>query len=100
MTAASYNFGRLPFMRPAGPHMPVSEPYVCIPPALVIRDRDGASWTLGFRRGATSTGEYEFDAVRNGIDTGETACRIEYRAGKVRIFGADGWRTWNGRTFI
>ena len=96
----SYDFARLPFMRPAGPTMPVTESYVCVPPALVIRDNEGASWTLGFRRGETSTGEFEFDVVRNGVDTGETACRIEKRAGKIRIFGAAGWRTWTGKTFI
>ena len=98
MTA--YNLKRLPFMKAAGPHMPVTESYVCVPPALVIRDRDGASWTLGFRHAGHRTGEFEFDVVRNGVDTGETACRIEYRAGRVRIYGSDRWRTWNGKSFI
>lgn len=101
MNAHAYNLTRLPFMKAAGPTMPISETYVVVPPALVIRDSEGNSWTLGFRRGETSTGEFEFDVVRNGVDTGETACRIEYRAGnRVRIFGAAGWRTWNGKTFI
>lgn len=96
-----YSFEKFPFMRPAGEHMPVTEPYVVIPPALVIRDSEGALWTLGFERGAFwTTGEFEFDVIRNGAKTGEFACRIEYRRGKVRIFGEAGWRTWNGRTFI
>jgi hypothetical protein len=98
---ASYNLQRFPFMKPQGPHMPVTEAYVAIPPALVIRDDEGALWTLGFDRGASwRTGEYEFDVIRNGVKTGEHACRIEFRKNKVSIFGEAGWRTWNGRTFI
>jgi len=43
---------------------------------------------------------------RNGRKTGEFARVIEFavRDGrgnrKVRIWGADGWRTWNGRMFV
>lgn len=96
----AYNVGQLPFMKPAGPHMPVSEGYCCIPPALVIRDNEGALWTLGFDQGGWRTGEFEYDVVRNARKTGEHACRIEFRGGKVRIFGAAGWRTWNGRSFV
>jgi hypothetical protein len=96
-----YDLNRFAFMRPQGPHMPVTESYVVIPPALVIRDSENALWTLGFDRGATwRTGEYEFDVIRNGVKTGEHACRIEYRRGKVRIFGEAGWRSWNGRMFV
>jgi len=95
-----YDLRQFPFMKPQGPHMPVSEAYVCIPPALVITDGEGALWTLGFDQGGWRTGEFEFDVVRNGRKTGEHACRIEYRGGRVRIFGEAGWRTWNGRTFI
>ena len=95
-----YSFEKFPFMRPQGPHVPVSEAYVAIPPALVIRDNEGALWTLGFDQGGWRSGEFEYDVVRNGRKTGEHACRIEFRGGKVRIFGNEGWRTWNGRTFI
>lgn len=80
--------------------MPVTEGYVAIPPALVIRDNEGALWTLGFDQGGWRTGEFEYDVVRNGSVTGEHACRIEFRGGMVRIFGDAGWRTWNGRVFI
>lgn len=100
MQTQLYSLKRFPFMAPQGPHMPVTEPYVAIPPALVIRDGEGALWTLGFDQGEWRTGEFEYDVVRNGAKTGEHACRIEYRGGKVRIFGAAGWRTWSGRTFI
>jgi hypothetical protein len=95
-----YSLQRFPFMRPQGPHMPVTEAYVSIPPALVIRDDTGALWTLGFDQGDWRTGEFEYDVVRNGVKTGEFACRIEFRKGRVRIFGSAGWRCWNGRTFI
>ena len=100
--APHYSFEKYPFMKPLGPTMPVSDGYVCIPNALVINDSEGALWTLGFDRGAHwQCGEYEFDVIRNGVKTGENACRIEYGGNKIRIFGQDGgWRTWNGRTFI
>lgn len=95
-----YSFKRFPFMKPQGEHVPVTEAYVCIPPALVIRDSGGNLWTLGFDQGGWRTGEYEYDVVRNGMKTGEFACRIEYRNGKVRIYGADRWRVWAGTRFI
>lgn len=95
-----YSFKIFPFMRPRGEHMPVTESSVSIPPALVIQDSEGALWTLGFDQGGWRTGEYEYDVVRNGKKTGEKACRIEYRSGKVRIYGADRWRVWTGTRFI
>lgn len=99
--APGYSLRRFPFMAPAGPHMPVTESYVVCPPALVIRDNEGALWTLGFDQGSTwHTGEFEYDVVRNGRKTGEHACRIEYRGGRLRIFGEAGWRVWTGKTFI
>jgi hypothetical protein len=96
------------FMKPQGPHMPLTEASVCIPPALWIRDEEGALWTLGFDYSETEwrTGKYEYDVVRNGEKTGEFARNIEFSVppnGKVRvirIWGADGWRTWNGRRFV
>ena len=97
---AHYDVKLFPFMRPRGPHTPITESYVSIPPALVITDNEGALWTLGFDQGEWRTGEFEFDVVRNGRKTGEHACRIEFRAGRVRIFGTAGWRVWNGKTFI
>ena len=100
MSQPGYSIQQFPFMRPQGPHMPVTEGYVSCPPALVIRDDEGGLWTLGFDQGEWRTGEYEYDVVRNAKKTGEHACRIEYRGGKVRIFGAAGWRTWSGHSFI
>lgn len=95
------------FMRPQGPAMPITEAYVAIPPALWIRDEENALWTLGFDYSEAEwrTGKYEYDVVRNGEKTGEFARVIEYRNNSkgqkvVRIWGADGWRTWNGRRFV
>src|SRR5215475_10096188 len=92
-----YGFSRFPFMRPVGPHWPITEPYVCIPPALTIRDNEGAVWTLGFDYDEREwrTGKWEYDVVRNGRKTGEFARIIEFIRGKVKIWGADGWRTYN-----
>lgn len=84
-----------------------TEAYVCVPPAFLITDSDGAAWTLGSRYVDHGGGEFEFNVLRNDIDTGETAMRIEYRRGVVRIFGryAGGkgsWKTFsrNRRHFI
>jgi len=95
-----YSFRLFPFMRPQGLLMPATDAYVSIPPALVIRDNEGALWTLGFDQGGWRTGEYEYDVVRNGRKTGEHACRIEFRRAQVRIFGTAGWRVWNGHSFV
>jgi hypothetical protein len=101
MNLPDYNLKNLPFMRPVDPdRMPRTEPYVVSPPALQIRASNGDSFTLGFTPGDWATGEFEYDVVYNGRKTGEFACRIECRGGKIRIFGRAGWRTWNGKTFI
>ncbi len=103
--AQQYNLnpaGRFSFMRPQGPSMPITEAYVSIPPALWIRDNENALWTLGFDydERAWRTGKYEYDVVRNGVNVGEFARIIEFRKGKVKIWGADGWRIWNGKQFV
>lgn len=97
-----YSFRQFGFMRPQGPHMPITEPYVSIPPALVIRDNEGAVWTLGFDYSEAEwrTGKWEYDVVRNGRKTDAFAQVVEFRKGKVIIYGADGRRVWNGRCFI
>ena len=108
------NRGIFAFMRPQGPHMPITEAYVSIPPALWIRDDENALWTLGFDYDEREWrgGKYEYDVVRNGRKTGEFARVIEFRKPPgnnnsprvIRIFGAHGgsacWRTYNGRVFV
>jgi hypothetical protein len=101
-----YNPAQCGFMAPDEDFVPQSEPGTVCPPALVIRDKENALWTLGFDQGSHwTTGEFEFDVVRNMRKTGARACRIEKLSnGYVRIFGScDGsrqWRTWNGREFV
>jgi len=75
-----------------------TESYVVIPPALIITDSDGATWTLGTEYNV----HMEFNVLRNDKDTGEFASRIEYQRGVLRIYGRDGWRTFsrNRRHFI
>jgi hypothetical protein len=36
----------------------------------------------------------------NSTETGEFASRIERRNGRIRIFARDGWKIWNGKSFI
>lgn len=101
-----YDLKRFPFMKPQGPHMPITETYVSIPPALCIRDNENALWTLGFDYDEREwrTGKWEYDVVRNGVKTGDFARTIEYRSEglsrTVRIWGAEGWRTFNGKQFV
>jgi hypothetical protein len=76
-----------------------SENYVEIPPAFVITDETGAMWSFGTEY-TLHNGEFEFNVIRNDVDTGEVAKRIVYRQGKVRIFGRDGWRQWTGKSFV
>lgn len=106
-TLRTYSLKRFPFMAPQGPHMPITEASVCVPPALWVRDSEDTLWTLGFDYDEREwrTGMLEYDVVRNGVKTGEFArvieCSVNSRGTKVvRIWGADGWRTWNGRRFV
>lgn len=97
-----YDLKTFEHFKPQGPHMPITESYVCIPPALWIRDEENALWTLGFDYDEREWrgGKYEYDIVRNGRKTGEFGRIIEFRKNKIRIWGAEGWRTWNGRSFV
>jgi hypothetical protein len=78
-----------------------TENYVEIPPAHLITDSDGAMWTFGTQY-AEHNNEYEFNVLRNDIDTGEMAKRIIYTKGVVTIFGSNGWKRFsrNRRHFI
>lgn len=71
-----------------------SESYVEIPPAFIITDSDGAAWTFGTNY-AQHNGEYEFNVMRNDVDTGEVAKRIVYQKGVVKIFGHYGWKSFS-----
>jgi hypothetical protein len=108
---SGYDTNHFDYMRSVGPEIPPTESYVTIPPALYIRTPRRVEmlgshfdiqdvWTIGFIRRTEDVREWEFDVLRNGQSVGEWASRIEYRGGRLRIFGSDGWRTWSGRTFI
>ncbi len=74
-----------------------TQPYVTIPPALIITDSNGATWTLGFHY-VQNRGQFFFNVLRNDIDTGEHASRVEYRKGKIRIWASDGTqKVWTER---
>lgn len=76
-----------------------TENYVEIPPAAVITDSEGATWTLGTQYEQHGA-ELQFNVLRNDVDTTEMASRVVYQRGKVRIFGRNGWRVWTGKTFV
>jgi len=74
-----------------------TQPYVSIPPALIITDSNGATWTLGFSY-VLNRGQFFFNVLRNDVDTGELASNIEYRQGKIRIRCSDGTqKVWRER---
>lgn len=90
----------LSYMRPHGLQTHITEEYVSSPPALIIVDETGAVWTLGFEQITGPRGEYAFPVLRNGLPVGEYASRIERRGGKIRIFTANGFKRWSGRSFV
>jgi len=89
-----------PYMVRRGEQLHVSEDSVSSPPALAITDERGDLWCLGFRYGAAPRGEFAFNVLRNGEETGEIASRIERRGGRIRIFTASGWKRWTGSAFV
>ena len=73
-----------------------TENYVCIPPALIITDYNGATWTFG-NEYLNLGWAYYINVLRNDVDTGEFAARIEYHRGRVRIWTQQGWKVWTER---
>jgi len=73
-----------------------TEAYVEIPPAYIITDSSGATWTLGTEYVQKGWCFY-FNVLRNDVDTGELACKILYQRGRVRIFSPEGWKVWTCR---
>lgn len=89
-----------PWMVVQGEQTHVTENYVAVPPALHLTDAAGARWTLGFHaaeKGQSPQGEFAFAVLRNGIDTGAIASRLELKNGMVRCFTRRGWKRWLGR---
>jgi hypothetical protein len=81
----------------------ITENYVSSPPALWIHNERGDVFTLGAARlmyqADAPQGEFAFEIMKNGSNTGTFASRIERRNGKIRAFTRQGWRTWTGNTF-
>jgi hypothetical protein len=93
----------LSFMTRQGEQMHITEAYVSSPPALVLTDPIGDVWCIGFNQaphGRVPSGEFAYNVLRNGLETGEFASRIEMRNRRIRIFTADGWKRWTGVSFI
>lgn len=90
----------LSYMLPPPQQTHITEEYVSSPPALVIVDEAGAVWTLGMQPAVGPRGEYAFAVLRNGVETGEFASRIERKRGKIRIFTLTGWKQFTGRSFF
>lgn len=82
------------------PQFYITEEYVSSPPAVRIVDETGACWTLGFKLGEPPRGEFAFNVMRDGVDTGVYASRIERRSGRIRALTRDGWKVWNGKSFF
>jgi hypothetical protein len=81
----------------------ITESYVSTPPALWIHDEWGDVWTLGTeyqQQRDAPNGEFSFNILRNGQQTGLFASRIERRNKKVRAWTRQGWRTWSGSQFL
>src|SRR5215469_8674818 len=84
-----------------------TEKYVSIPPAFIITDESGGTWTFGGEYGRIGTGRYErfvFSVTRNDVNLGELAERIEFMAtrsnprGTVIIYGPSyGRKVWDPR---
>jgi hypothetical protein len=91
------------YMFPEQEQKYVTESYVSSPPAARVTDERNDVFTLGYVyqvQRDSPRGEYAFNVLRNGCDTGEYASRIERRNGKVRIFTRNGWKVWNFRSFV
>jgi len=93
----------LSYMVPHSPQTHITEDYVSSPPGLIIVDERGAYWTLGLQyqwlRDAPE-GEFAFNVLRNGRETGVFASRIERRKGKIRVLQRGGtYLYWNGQSF-
>jgi hypothetical protein len=81
----------------------ITEPYVVSPPAAYIISEDRRTFTLGFRMKELDKlkGTYLFNILVDGYDSGEYASKIEKKDHRVRILTRDeGWKYWNGKSFV
>lgn len=89
-----------PWMVQQGEQGHITENYISVPPALHLTDTAGVRWTFGFQTAPeqqSPRGEFAFNVLRDGVDTGLIASRLELRNGLVRAFTRHGWKRWLGR---
>lgn len=79
-----------------------SENGTVVPPAYQVTDSQGGQWSLGNEYAYKRDGYLEFNVIRNDVDMGVVAERIEVKDGKIWIYGSDGWRHWSyhGNAFV
>lgn len=75
-----------------------TETYVEVPPALIITDERGDVWSLGLQY-VFHGQRLLYNVICNDLDMGEMAEKIVFD-GRVKIYGAERWKIWNGRAFI
>jgi hypothetical protein len=93
----------LEYMLPEKEQKYITESYVVSPPAARITDERNDVWSLGYMYQKLSdapNGEFAFNVLKNGCETGEFASRIERRNGKIRIFTRNGYKIFNGKSFV
>jgi hypothetical protein len=76
---------------------------VTSPPAASIIDRENNCWILGLNlapRAKCPNGQYAYGVLRNGRYMGEDASVIEMRGGRIRIYTYEGYKRFNGHTFV
>lgn len=101
-------YGRVSHYVPAyafrdGEQVHITETYVTSPPAAHIDDLYGNTWILGYTcgiKGRSPKGQFCYNVLRDGKETGEMASIIEINAGQVSIYTDVGWKRWNGHSFI
>jgi hypothetical protein len=74
-----------------------TQPYVSVPPALILTDSNGATWTLGSDH-VDKGWRYYWGIMRNDVHTGEHAERLEYKNGKIRAWTPLGPKVWVERS--
>lgn len=90
-------------MLPAYRFIYESESYTSVPPARYIFDSQGNVFQFGLAyqdERERPQGHYAFNVLLNEHQTGEFASQIEKKDGRVRIFTKQGWKYFNGRSFV
>ena len=77
----------------------VTESYVEVPPACIITDERGNTWTIG--PGYAQHGDvFYWDVMCNDRNMGELARKMVWQGGRLYIWTYQGRKVWNGRSFF